>query len=410
MAKTKKTPELRFRGFMDEWEERELGDLALETYGGGTPNTSVDEYWDGDIAWIQSSDVEEEQLTNIVPRKFVTKKGIIVSATKLIPGNSIAIVTRVGVGKIAFMPYCYTTSQDFLSLSKLKIDNWYGVYSISKKIKSELHAVQGTSIKGITKEELLAKTIYIPFSKEEQIKIGSLFQNLDALITLHQRKHDKLTTVKKAMLEKMFPKEGTDVPEIRFKGFTGKWERRELGEVAKFRRGSFPQPYGNKEWYDGDGAMPFVQVIDVTETLSLVEDTKQKISIIAQAKSVFVEKGKIVVTLQGSIGRVAIVQYDAYVDRTLLIFEEFKRTVNTLFWAYIIQQKFEIEKKKAPGGTIKTITKEALSVFEILLPVYDEQIKIGSYFQHLDSLISIHKRELDKLKNIKKACLAKMFV
>ena len=90
------------------------------------------------------------------------------------------------------------------------------------------------------------------------------------------------------------------VPAIRFRGFGGEWEEWGLGKYAKFRRGSFPQPYGNKEWYDGEGAMPFVQVVDVTDKLTLVKDTKQKISIIAQPKSVLVKKGKVLVTLQGS--------------------------------------------------------------------------------------------------------------
>lgn len=115
--------------------------------------------------------------------------------------------------------------------------------------------------------------------------------------------------------------------------------------------------------------MPFVQVVDVTNKLTLVDDTKQKISKLAQSKSVFVPKGKVVITLQGSIGRVAITQYDSYVDRTLLIFENYVKPTNEYFWAYTLQQKFEIEKRRAPGGTIKTITKEALSIFEVHLPV-----------------------------------------
>ena len=199
------------------------------------------------------------------------------------------------------------------------------------------------------------------------------------------------------------------VPEIRFKGFTDDWEERKLGEHAKYRRGSFPQPYGNKEWYDGEGAMPFVQVVDVTNKLTLVENTKQKISKLAQSKSVFVPKGTVVVTLQGSIGRVAITQYDSFVDRTLLIFEDYEKETDERFWAYTIQKKFEIEKLKAPGGTIKTITKEALSSFDVHLPQFKEQAKIGSFFKQLDDTIALHQRKLDLLKEQKKGYLQKMF-
>jgi len=215
---------------------------------------------------------------------------------------------------------------------------------------------------------------------------------------------------KKGYLQKMFPKNGEKVPELRFAGFADDWEERKLGEHAKYRRGSFPQPYGNKEWYDGEGAMPFVQVVDVTNKLTLVENTKQKISKLAQSKSVFVPKGTVVVTLQGSIGRVAITQYDSFVDRTLLIFEDYEKETDERFWAYTIQKKFEIEKLKAPGGTIKTITKEALSSFDAHLPQFKEQAKIGSFFKQLDDTIALHQRKLDLLKEQKKGFLQKMFV
>jgi type I restriction enzyme S subunit len=164
--------------------------------------------------------------------------------------------------------------------------------------------------------------------------------------------------------------------------------------VAEYRRGSFPQPYGNKDWYDGEGAMPFVQVADVTDEMNLVADTKQKISKLAQPMSVYADKNSVLVTLQGSIGRVAITQYGAFVDRTVLIFEKYKKEIDYIFWAYIIKQKFIEEARKAPGGTIKTITKEALSDFDLMLPDYKEQMRIGQYFQSLDHLITLHQRKL----------------
>lgn len=177
-------------------------------------------------------------------------------------------------------------------------------------------------------------------------------------------------------------------PQIRFAKFKDTWEQRKLSECAGFRRGSFPQPYGNKDWYDGEGAMPFVQVADVAIDMQLVEDTKQKISKLAQPMSVFAEKGSVLVTLQGSIGRVAITQYGAFVDRTVLIFDKYAENIDKRFWAYIIKEKFEDEARKAPGGTIKTITKEALSDFELKIPSYKEQGKLADYLIDLDHLIT----------------------
>ena len=199
------------------------------------------------------------------------------------------------------------------------------------------------------------------------------------------------------------------IPKIRFESFEKRWESYQLSEYSSYRRGSFPQPYGNKEWYRGNNAMPFVQVVDVLENLRLVADTKQKISNLAQPMSVFVPSNSVIVTLQGSIGRVAITQYDAYVDRTILIFEDYISQTNKEFWAYTIRNKFEIERQKAPGGTIKTITKEALSDFKVLIPSYSEQSAIGSLFRTLDDLLASYKDNLANYQSLKATMLSKMF-
>ena len=168
------------------WEQRKVEELASDTYGGGTPSTSNDEFWNGTIPWIQSSDLTEHQVFGVTPRKYISQTAVMSSATKIVPENSLAIITRVGVGKLAVMPFSYATSQDFLSLSKLKTDVVFTAYLLYKKLQSELNSVQGTSIKGITKDELLAKVVAVPECKEQEA-IGNYFLNLDNLITLHQR-------------------------------------------------------------------------------------------------------------------------------------------------------------------------------------------------------------------------------
>ena len=196
-------PEIRFKGFTDLWEQRKISELAEKTYGGGTPTTSNEAFWNGNIPWIQSSDIVDGKLMGVEPRKYITQTGLNNSATQLVPKDSIAIITRVGVGKLAYMPFSYSTSQDFLSLSKLNTEPFFTVYACYKKLQSELNTVQGTSIKGITKDELLAKTISVPVYSEQK-QIGSFFAQLDTLITLHQRKLEKLQNIKKSCLEKMF--------------------------------------------------------------------------------------------------------------------------------------------------------------------------------------------------------------
>ena len=203
MVKNSKKPAIRFKNFTDDWEQRKLGDVAKRTYGGGTPKTSINEYWDGEIPWIQSSNLSEHELFNANTQKYITESGLQQSATQLVPKNSIAVVSHVGVGKLAFVPFEYTTSQDFISLSELNAEPVFLCYALYKRLQNDLHIVQGSAIKGITKDDLLSKKIMVP-SVQEQEKIGATLHQLDHLITLHQRKLEKLKNIKKSMLEKMF--------------------------------------------------------------------------------------------------------------------------------------------------------------------------------------------------------------
>ena len=163
-------------------------------------------------------------------------------------------------------------------------------------------------------------------------------------------------------------------------------EWKTIGEISSFRRGSFPQPYGNKEWYDGEGAMPFVQVADIGENMLLVENTKRKISVVAQPKSVFAPKGSIVISLQGSIGRIAVTQYDAYIDRTVAIFKDISSVVLPKYFVYQLQRVFSIKERTARGSTIKTITKEEFTGFQIPIPSLEEQRRIVSILDRFDAL------------------------
>lgn len=237
-----------------------------------------------------------------------------------------------------------------------------------------LPLMQGIKVLSLSRSNIQKTSVSYPSAMKEQQLIASYFSQLDHLITLHQCK--------------------CQIDGYRFQSpLAITWEQRKLSDCAGFRRGSFPQPYGNKDWYDGEGAMPFVQVADVSDDMKLVDDTKQKISKLAQPMSVCAEEGSVLVTLQGSIGRVAIMQYKAFVDRTVLIFDKYNADIDKTFWAYIIKEKFIEEARKAPGGTIKTITKEVLSDFDLMLPSYDEQKMLGKLLHSLDHLITLHQCE-----------------
>ena len=409
MAKNTK-PAIRFKGFTDAWEQRKLGAVAEKTYGGGTPATSNEAYWNGNLPWIQSSDIVDGKLFGVEPRKRITQAGLNNSATQLVPENSIAIITRVGVGKLAFMPFSYATSQDFLSLSKLNTEPFFTVYACYKKLQSELGAVQGTSIKGITKDELLAKVIMVPQYAEQQ-QIGAFFSELDNLITLHQRKYDSLVNVKKAMLEKMFPKNGETVPEIRFKGFTDAWEQRKLGDYLDVSSEKNTSNIYNK----GD-------VLSVSGDYGIVNQIEfQGRSFAGASVSNYgvVHTGDVVYTksplnsnpygiIKANKGKTGIVstlyavyrpKENAHSDFVQTYFEQHARMNNYMHPLV----------NKGAKNDMKVSSENALKGY-VTFPKYEEQKMIFDYFSVIDHLITLHQRKLEKLKNIKKSCLEKMFV
>jgi type I restriction enzyme S subunit len=186
------------------------------------------------------------------------------------------------------------------------------------------------------------------------------------------------------------------------------WNISTLRDVCIYRRGSFPQPYGLSKWYDDINGAPFVQVFDIDVNWKIKPQTKRYISKAAQEFSVYAPKGTIVLTIQGSIGRIAITQYDAFIDRTLLIFESFRIKFSEKYFCLAIETLFEHEKKNAPGGIIKTITKEALSSFIIPIPSFPEQTAIATALSNIDELIAQTEKLIDKKKAIKQGVMQEL--
>lgn len=407
------TPKIRFKGFKDDWEQRKLGEVCEIKDSARIPNS---EWSESGVPYIRASDVTNENTDGVL---FISQERYEFYKNRTGAPTKDDVLFNGGgeIGKSLLITdekpiYVQGGAVLYAQTSKSRelVGQYLKTYFETTNAKSYIDAASaGGTMRHFTLKPSQIMRILMP-SVEEQEKIGEYFANLDQLITLHQRKCDETKQLKKFMLQKMFPKNGEKNPEIRFEGFTDDWEQRKLSDCAEFRRGSFPQPYGNKDWYDGKGAMPFVQVADVSSDMKLVNDTKQKISKLAQPMSVFAEKGSVLVTLQGSIGRVAITQYGAFVDRTVLIFDKYKDDIDKKFWAYIIKEKFEYEAKKAPGGTIKTITKEVLANFDLMLPCYAEQSILADYLIKLDHLITLHQRKCEKLKELKKFMLQNMFV
>ena len=387
------------------WEQRKVSDLAEKTYGGGTPTTSNEAYWNGDIPWIQSSDVVDGKLLGVEPRKWITQDGLNNSAAQLIPGNSIAIITRVGVGKLAFMPYSYATSQDFLSLSKLNAEPLFTVYACYKKLQSELNAVQGTSIKGITKDELLAKNIMVPRYAEQQ-QIGAFFKQLDNLITLHQRKYDKLTNVKKSMLEKMFPKNGSNVPEIRFKGFTEAWEQRKFADVVQIERGGSPRPIDDYIT-DSPNGLNWVKIGDAPAQGHYITKTAEKIRPEGLSKTREVHPGDLILSNSMSFGKPYIMGIDGCIHDGWLLIRDINSTFDLTFLCHLLgtPQMLDQYRSLAAGSTVNNLNKELVGNTVVTIPQIDEQRVLGQYLERLDNLITLHQCKFQIVSKQRKARL-----
>ena len=257
---------------------------------------------------------------------------------------------------------------------------------------------QGHSVVHIYSSQLQNLKIPLP-PLPEQKKIADCLSTWDSAIEKQSALINALTDRKKALMQQLL------TGKKRLPGFEGEWKEVSLIELADFRRGSFPQPYGLPEWYDNENGEPFIQVYDVGDNFNLKPTTKSKISELAQVQSVFIKKGTLIVTLQGSIGKVAITNYDAYIDRTLLLFSSFKMKVDIYFIMYQIHNLFNIEKEKAPGGIIKTITKEVLSNFKIKLPSFEEQTAIAEILATADRELQLQKEKLAQLQIQKKGLM-----
>ena len=260
-------PIIRFKGYQDDWEQRKLGELA-EIVGGGTPSTSVDSYWDGDIDWYAPAEIGEQIYLKSSQRK-ITEEGLNKSSAKVLPVGTVLFTSRAGIGKTAILLKEGCTNQGFQSIvpNKDKLDSYF-IFTRSEELKRYGEIVgAGSTFVEVSGKQMANMELMMPTTMDEQQKIGGYFSNLDNLITLHQRKCDETKRLKKYMLQKMFPQNGEKVPEIRFSGFTDDWEQRKLGDVAPLRGG---YAFKSSE-YKKDGT-PIVRISNILPDGSIGAD------------------------------------------------------------------------------------------------------------------------------------------
>ena len=404
MAEKQNTPEIRFEGFTDPWEQRKLGNCGT-TYGGLTGKTKED-FGHGNAKFVPYTNVFDNPLTDT---KRLEAVEIDSSQNQVAYGDVFFTVSSETPDEVG-MSSVWLSNQEDVYLNSFcfgyrqdsTFDPHYLAYMLrSSSVRSNLTLLaQGISRFNISKNKVMELSVPVP-SAVEQKQLGQYFTKLDDLITLHQRKYDKLCTVKKSMLDKMFPKPGETEPEIRFAGFTDPWEQRKLGEfgsVAMCKR-------IYKEQTSEQGDVPFFKIgtfgadPDAFISNELFEDFKRTYP--------YPTPGTLLISAAGSIGRIVEYQGEkAYFQDSNIVWLEHDHRLNDAFLKPLYSQiEWGLE-----GSTIKRLYNKDLLSAEITIPDDREQEVIGQFFAKLDNLITLHQRKLDLLKNTKKALLDKMFV
>jgi len=410
MTKKPDAPAIRFKGFSDAWEQRKLSEMC-GTFEYGL-NAAAKEF-DGKNKYIRITDIDDasrEFLLSDLSSPDICLDGM--SKYLLSSGDIVFARTGASVGKT----YIYRENDGivyfagFLIRAKVNQDNDAEFVFQSTLSPSYEKYIRITSQRsgqpGVNAQEYGEYDLFAP-SKEEQQRIGHFLRGIDNLITLHQRKFEKLTNVKKSMLEKMFPQNGCSYPEIRFKGFTDAWEQRKLTEFVEFFSGLTYTPNDVQE----NGTL-VLRSSNVSNGEVVDADNIYVNPQVVNSENVKV--GDIVVVVRNGsrslIGKHA--QIKAFMPNTVIgafmtgIRSECPEFTNAL----LNTSRFEEEIAMNMGATINQITGYMFSKMEFKVPCLDEQKKIGEYFEKLDNLITLHQRELEKLQNIKKSMLEKMFV
>lgn len=383
-------PKIRFKGYTDEWEQRKLGEEAIEIIAGGDIDKSM--VVENGKYPIYANALTDDSIVGYYDDYFRVKA---------------PAVTVTGRGDVG---HAQARTIDFTPVVRLlSIRSNHDCYFLENAINNHKVVVESTGVPQLTVPQLSSYKIHFPQNIDEEKQIGAYFRNLDHLITLHQRKCEEMKKLKKYMLQKMFPQNGMKTPEIRFKGFTDDWEQRKLEEEVNFYSGL---TYSPDDVMDGKGTF-------------VLRSSNVKNGEIARADDVFVntqivnsnnvKRGDIIVVVRNGsralIGKHAQIK-EEMTDTVIGAFMTGIRADQAEFInALLDTPAFDIEVKRNLGATINQITGYMFSKMEFLFPKdKEEQKRIGDCFTELDNLITLHQRKCDELQNIKKFMLQNMFV
>ena len=374
MAEKTNVPEIRFAGFTDPWEQRKLGDVATRHDNLRIPITAKDRI-PGDTPYYGANGIQDYVEGYTHEGEFV-----------LVAEDGATDLDNYPVQLISGLSWVNNHAHVIKAIPDLAQNRF--IMHLIKSMDIASYLVGGTRSK-LNAEVLMGIELKLP-SNSEQIYIGTLLSTLDSLITLHQRKYDKLCAVKKSMLDKMFPKPGEIEPEIRFAGFTDPWEQRKLGDVANIKT-------GDSDLQDAvpNGLYPFFVRSDKVERSNRYLFDGEAILVPGEGRL-----GEIFHYINGKFDyHQRVYKISNFVD------------VDAKFAMYSMMYGFKKHAlENTAKATVDSIRLPTLTEFKFRVPCRDEQYQINVFFSRLDNLITLHQRELNLLKNTKKSLLDKMFV
>ncbi|REB11594.1 restriction endonuclease subunit S [Sporosarcina sp. BI001-red] len=399
----KKIPEVSFSGFDKEWKVEKLGDLVSIKSGWSPSNFNETHNKKGslfikvdDLNYSSREQMNSRMKVEDTQRFMKMKKG-----STIFPKRGAAIMTN----KIRILGLDAYMDTNMMALEPLSINGEFLYTFISK---TGLYKIADTStLPQINNKHIEPYIIFLPTEKEQK-KVGEFFKTLDKIITLHQQELTTLKQTKQGFLQKMFPKEGETVPEVRFPKFSGEWENRTLDQVFK----EFIVPMRDKpKEFSGD--IPWTRIEDIEGRYINGTKSGQYVSkeTIDLMKLRIIPKGSLIVSASATFGIVAIVNNDLITNQTFIGLVP--NTNNNIEFLYAFFKSASITKKlkrESAGSIIFYISRKQFENLDGSFPGFEEQTQIGNFFKQLDDTISLHEQELEALKQTKQAFLQKMFV
>ncbi|MCI9697934.1 restriction endonuclease subunit S [Vibrio parahaemolyticus] len=406
-------PSLRFDGFAGNWQETSFGQItqissASRVHKHEWKKSGVPFFRTSDVvAHFKSAENEKAYISYELYTSLSRKSGRVKKGDLLVTGGG-----SVGI------PYLITSNTPLyfkdadLLWIKNKNNSGYFLYTyfMSPMFRGYLDGIShiGT-ISHYTISQANSTPITIPTTLDEQTKIGDFFQNLDQQIKLHQDKHNKLQQLKQAMLGKMFPKFGAKVPQVRFDGFSGNWVSKTLGiDVATVIGGGTPNTMDNRYW---NGDIDWYSPTEIGFSPFAYSSVKKitRLGLKNSSAKILPKDKTILFTSRAGIGDMAILKNEATTNQGFqsLVLNEGYDTYFIYSMGHLIK---DYALQNASGSTFLEISGKTLGKMKVKIPSLTEQTKIGQYFQNLDNLIALQQQKINKLKNIKQACLGKMFV